>query len=101
MSARVLTATNPTAVMTITKGVFIVTSLLRIYRLSFRVENELKLNVQAISAATYRSFWPPASFTTKAAPMSSTDQGGGKRRVVINSVTLAPVKRNCASVVGA
>ena len=28
----------------------------------------------------YESFCPVLSFTTKAAPMSSTDHGGGKRR---------------------
>jgi hypothetical protein len=44
MIASVLMAKSTTAVMTIAMGVFIVTSLLRIYRLSFRVENEPTLN---------------------------------------------------------
>jgi hypothetical protein len=44
MIASVLMAKSTTAVMTIATGVFIVTSLLRIYRASFRVENEPTLN---------------------------------------------------------
>ena len=44
--ARVLTATRTTPVMTIAKGVFIVTSLPRIYRPSFRVGKEPTLNVR-------------------------------------------------------
>jgi hypothetical protein len=44
MIASVLMAKSTTAVMTIATGVFIVTSPLRIYRPSFRFENEPTLN---------------------------------------------------------
>jgi hypothetical protein len=57
MIASVLTAKSTNAVMTIATGVFIATSLLRIYRPSFRVEDEPTLN-----AARYCGFFAIEGF---------------------------------------
>ena len=60
MIASVLMAKSTTAVMTIATGVFIVTSLLRIDRPSFRVENEPTLNVRDRIAKLLTTLWDDA-----------------------------------------